>query len=193
MGIFSSIGSSIGKAFKSVFSGILRVFSPILKPLNKLLDSKFGKALMIGLSIFTLGSAMIAGQAAFASSSATSFVGKFVEGGKAFLSSVTGVGGKDAAPTLAEQTTLANDSSQIATLAGGAPELTAQSGLAGSGSLTEAANASGSMAMGPSTALDQPMRAVTAGGSGAGQGAMLPEVPAPWWGGTHRPVLPAQR
>lgn len=174
MGIFSGLK----KAVKSVFKGILKVFSPILKPLGKLLDSKFGKALMVGLSIFTLGTAMVAGQAAFASSSATSFVGKFVEGGKAFLSTMTGVGGKESASGIAETTNAANDVSQINTLAGGAPNLTAQSGLAGGGSLSEAAGASGSMAFGPATNLDQPMKAVTAGGQGAaGQGAMLPEVP----------------
>lgn len=86
MGFFSKIW----KAVKSVFTGIKNVFKAILKPIGKLLNSSFGKALMIGLSIFTLGTAMVAGFQAFAASNATGFMAKFVEGASAFMGSLTG-------------------------------------------------------------------------------------------------------
>jgi hypothetical protein len=96
--------SKIWKGVKNVFRGILEVFKPILEPISKFLDSKVGKALMIGLSIFTLGSAMIAGYGAFNASMAAGngFINSFVEGGKQFVATILGKGDK-ANPASVEQ------------------------------------------------------------------------------------------
>lgn len=188
MGIFSAIGD----AFKSVFKGIAKVFSPILKPLGKLMNSSFGKALMIGLSIFTLGTAMVAGYAAFtANMAANGFVTAFVEGGKAFLTTLTGVGGGEGGLLAPNATTseamisgsgAAADATALAMEQGGSAGVAGQSGIAGAESALEgggalAEGASGSGAFGPGATGDVPMRAVTAGGGPTtGQGAMLPEA-----------------
>jgi len=84
MGIFSSIW----KGIKGVFKGIVKVFSPILKPIAKFLGSDFGKALMMALSVFTLGASLIAGVQGFGAG--TGFIGKFVNGGKEFLNTLLG-------------------------------------------------------------------------------------------------------
>ena len=182
MGFFSSIG----KAFKSVFKGILKVFSPILKPLGKLLNSGIGKAIMIGLSVFTLGSAMLAGVGSFSTALTTggpgSFINAFVEGGKTFVSTLTGIGGKEATKNAASE--LATEAGNLNVVAGGTPELVGQSGLGGAGSIDSAIGqggalaegAAGSMAMGPGPTGDAMTRAVQSGGQAAGQGAMLPEA-----------------
>ncbi len=180
MGLFSSIG----KAFKSVFAGIMKVFSPILKPLGKLMNSSLGKAIMIGLSIFTLGTAMVAGYGAFSAASAagSGFIASFVEGGKVFLSTLVGKGAEEGAAGAAEgvQTAAgATDQALIASETGSmAPQLLegTQSVIdAGGGAMTEAA---GSMATGPGITGDV-TTAVRSGGQGvggAGQGAMFPEM-----------------
>jgi hypothetical protein len=184
MGIFSAIGD----AFKSVFKGIAKIFAPILKPLGKLMNSSFGKALMIGLSIFTLGTAMVAGYAAFtANMAANGFMTAFVEGGKAFLTTLTGVGGGEGGMLAPNATTseamvagsgAAADATALAVNQGGSAGVAGQSGIAGAesgGALAE--GAAGSGAFGPGATGDVPMSAVTAGGGPAtGQGAMLPEM-----------------
>lgn len=86
MGLFSGIK----KFFKKVWSGIKKVFKAIMKPIGKLLNSKLGKAIMLGVTIFTLGSALLAGGKAFLG--AEGFINKFVEGGKAFMNSLLGKG-----------------------------------------------------------------------------------------------------
>jgi len=186
MGIFSAIGD----AFKSVFKGIAKIFSPILKPLGKLMNSSFGKALMIGLSIFTLGTAMVAGYAAFsANMAANGFLTAFVEGGKAFLTTLTGVGGGEGGMLAPNATTseamvagsgAAADATALAMEQGGSAGVAGQSGLAGAdsagGALTE--GAAGSGAFGPGATGDV-TTAVRSGGQAGGQsgaGAMLPEA-----------------
>ena len=167
--------SNIWEGVKNVFKGILSVFEPILKPIGKFLNTSFGKALMIGLSIFTLGSAMVAGYGAFTAAQAAGqgFIASFVEGGKVFLSTLTGMGGKDAAGAGAEGASTAvegaqlsqatTEASNLAVQAGGAPELVGQAGQAAEaasaatqgGRLTEAATqaaAAPGMAEGAATA-----------------------------------------
>lgn len=197
MGFFSKLW----KGVKNVFKGILKIFEPILKPLGKLMNSKFGKALMIGLSIFTLGSAMVAGYGAFMANVGNGFVSAFVEGGKAFLSTLTGIGGKEGATGTADKiagktgegivqtsetmTGLTEGTSAMvegATQAGSAglegggmlkqgQDLAMQSGASAMGG-----GQSGSIAFGPGETGDVMRRSVQSGGTGAGQGAMLPEM-----------------
>jgi len=162
MGIFSKIGDAIS----GVFKGILSIFKPILEPLGKLMNSSFGKALMIGLSIFTLGTAMVAGYTAFSANMATNgFMTAFVESGKAFLTTLTGVGGGEGGIFAPNETTAkammkgsgpAADATALAMEQGGSPGVAGQSGiqgadsaLEGSGGLLNEANMSGSRAMGP--------------------------------------------
>ena len=76
MGLFSSIK----KGIKSVFRGVKKVFSKV----GKALDSKWGKALMVGMAIFTGGMALAAGFQGFTATSGT-FLTKFVAGAKAFV------------------------------------------------------------------------------------------------------------
>jgi hypothetical protein len=83
MGFFSSIA----KGVKNVFGGIMKVFSPILAPLAKMMDTGWGKALMIALSIFTMGSAFVAAQAVYqgAIAAGQSMLSAFVQGGVEFV------------------------------------------------------------------------------------------------------------
>lgn len=176
MGIFSSIG----KAFKNVFSGIMKVFAPILEPLGKLMNSKLGKAIMIGLSIFTLGTAMIAGAGAFTAAQAAGqgFISAFVEGGKAFLGTLVGKGGEKAAEgagKVAAQTSegILQTGETLGALEGGA-------GAVIEGATQAATQSGGALAEGAST-----MAATSAGQGGAGaiqgSGGMggIAELPVP--------------
>lgn len=81
--------SKVWKGVKGIVSGIGRVFKKILKPIGKILGSSWGKALMIGLSIFTFGTALLAGFSTFGST-AGSFLTKFVAGGKDFVGALLG-------------------------------------------------------------------------------------------------------
>lgn len=165
--------SDVWKGVKNVFKGILKVFEPILKPLGKLMNSSFGKALMIGLSIFTLGSAMVAGYGAFTAAQAAGqgFISAFVEGGKVFLSTLTGMGGKDAAGAGAEGASAAvegaqasqaaTEASNLAVQAGGTPELVGQAGQA-----AEAASAA--TQGGALSQAEAATQAATSAGQGAG-------------------------
>ena len=167
--------SNIGKAFKKVFSGIMIVFQPILEPIAKALSSDLGKAIMIGLSIFTLGTAFIAAQGAYAAAASipgSSFVQAFVAGGKQFLQTmVTGKGFEGGAQTAATSTEAATTVMQQgaqntaqALETGGVPGIVGQTGP----------EAAGSMAMGPGPTGDVMNAAVQSGGSGAGGGAFGP-------------------
>ena len=68
MGLFSGIK----KAFKSVWKGIKKVFKKVLAGVGKILNSKWGKALMLGLAIFTGGMALAGGFQAFSEGRAES-------------------------------------------------------------------------------------------------------------------------
>src|SRR5262249_32995766 len=72
MGFLSKVAKSVKKGFKKVVGFV-----------GKLASSKFGKILLAAVTIFTLGTALIAGASAFASTTGT-FAAKFVTGAKAF-------------------------------------------------------------------------------------------------------------
>jgi hypothetical protein len=187
MGIFSGIG----KAFKSVFKGIAKVFEPILKPLGKLMNSKLGKAIMIGLSIFTLGSAMVAGYGAFTAAQAAGqgFVSAFVEGGKVFLQTLVGKGpeaaDKLAGPTVEGAQGAMQTGETLSALEGGAGAVVEAGTTAATptGALPGASTMSqgGALSEGAST-----MAAVSPGQAGAGSGVAgsggmggMPDLPVP--------------
>jgi len=86
MGLFSSIG----KFFKKIGSGIKKVFKKIMKPIAKFLDSKIGKVIMLGIAVFTMGTALAAFKGGFSALQGSGFIAKFVNGGKAFLNSLVG-------------------------------------------------------------------------------------------------------
>jgi hypothetical protein len=185
MGFFSKIW----KGVKNVFGGILKIFEPILKPLGKLLNSSLGKAIMIGLSIFTLGSAMVAGYGAFTAAQAAGqgFISAFVEGGKVFLSTLTGMGGKEGATgataadpgviDAAQVSQATTEASNLAVQAGGSPELVGQAGQAAEAA--SAATQGGRLAQ-----AEAATQAATSAGQGAGAvqgtGGMggMPNLPA---------------
>ena len=93
MGIFKSIK----KAFKKIVKGVKKVFKKVGQFVGKIMSSKIGKILMIGLTVFTLGTALMAGAGAFAGSTAPTLFGKVVAGGKEFALALVGKGGAKAA------------------------------------------------------------------------------------------------
>ncbi len=101
MGLFSGVG----KAFKKVWRGIEKRFKKTLAEVGKFLNSKIGKVLLLAVSVFTMGSAMVAAQGAYAAASAggASFVQAFVQGGKAFVQTLVGAGAEEAAAPAASE------------------------------------------------------------------------------------------
>ena len=97
MGILSKIGHGLGKIWKGIKTG----FRSVLGLVAKALSSKLGKVLMAAVSVFTLGTAFIAAQGAWAAGAAAgnSFVAKFMEAGGAFVNSLMG---KESAETVAK-------------------------------------------------------------------------------------------
>lgn len=84
MGLFSKI-KKIGK---KIFKGVKKVFKKVTKFIGKIAGSKWGKALLLAASVFTLGTAAMAGFQGFAASAAqgaNGFFSNFVAGGKEFL------------------------------------------------------------------------------------------------------------
>lgn len=81
MGLFKSIK----KGFKSLWKGVKKVFKKVGKAIGKVLNSKWGKILMVAAAVFTGGMAIAAGFQAFSASTATTFFGKFAAGAKGFL------------------------------------------------------------------------------------------------------------
>jgi hypothetical protein len=103
MGLFSALGKALG----GIWDGIKKIFAPIMKPIAKLLNSKLGKVLMLAVSVFSMGSALLAGGKGFLAGEG--FIGKFINGGKEFLNSLLGTKldttappGVDAAGAVAE-------------------------------------------------------------------------------------------
>ncbi len=92
MGLFSSIG----KWYKGIWNGIKKIFKAVMKPVAKLLNSKLGKILMLAVSVFSMGSALLAGGKGFLAGEG--FIGKFINGGKEFLNSLLGTKFDTAAP-----------------------------------------------------------------------------------------------
>jgi len=96
MGLFSGIK----KGLSSVWKGIKKRFKRALGHIGKFMNTGFGKALMVIVSIWTMGAALAAGYAAWGAAAAkegATMVSKFVAAGQAVMSSVTGVGGAEKA------------------------------------------------------------------------------------------------
>ena len=183
MGFFSSI-------WKGVTGAIMKVFSPILTPLAAMMDTGWGKALMLALAVFTMGTALVAAQGAFAAAQTAGqgFISAFIEGGKVFMKSMLGMetgaeagagaaGGAGGAPAVApgaeplaavtpvgEAGAAGSATGSVATV----PDASTILENAGGGNL------SGGSTFGPGGAPDQTMRSVTAGGPGGGSGAFGP-------------------
>lgn len=82
MGLFSSIK----KKFKKVARAIKKEFKRKMKKLGKVLNSKWGKALLIVAAVFTAGIALAAAAGAVGAQAAgATFLTKFVAGAKAFV------------------------------------------------------------------------------------------------------------
>jgi hypothetical protein len=164
MGLFSGLW----KGIKSIFGGIMKVFAPILEPLAKALNTGIGKAIMIGLAIFTLGTALIAGAGAFGTSMAAGngFISSFVTGAGEFMGTLLGTSAAEGAGggvgQGASQVDKLGQMNQVADAAGAALETGAIPGLQGVGTAgevaAEAAAAGGGMGGG----------IAAAGGSGGG-------------------------
>jgi hypothetical protein len=84
MGFLSSVGRGVKKFFSGIASGVKKVFKGIGEAFGKVMDSKWGKVLMVAMAVFTMGTALIAGFQGFAST-AGSFLTKFVAGAKEFV------------------------------------------------------------------------------------------------------------
>ena len=72
MGFLSKVAKTVKKGFKKVVGAV-----------GKLASSTFGKVLLAAIVVFTLGTALVAGAGAFASTTG-GFAAKFVAGAKAF-------------------------------------------------------------------------------------------------------------
>lgn len=99
MGLFKSIK----KVFKKIVKGVKKVFKKIGKFVGKIMSSKIGKILMIGLTVFTLGTALMAGAGAFSAAGAAggNLFTQVVAGGKEFALALVGKGGTDVAANAA--------------------------------------------------------------------------------------------
>lgn len=86
MGIFKSIK----KAVKSVAGGVKKVFSKAMGFVGKITQNKWFKVAMIAASVFTLGTALVAGAGAFGASAAAgnTFMTNFVAGAQQFASAL---------------------------------------------------------------------------------------------------------
>lgn len=166
MGFFSSLW----KGVKNVFKGVMKIFSPILKPIGKILNTGWGKALMLAMSVFTMGASLMAGYSAF-TNTAGSFLTKFVAGGKAFIGSLLGKKPTEGGTGVATPTAGGGTAGEVA-----ATQQINPGALLGDASQGGGAIQSGSGAFGPGATGDV-MQQATSAGQTAGQtgaGAMLP-------------------
>lgn len=102
MGWLKDIVKGVGNVITGIVKGIGKLFGAVLKPIGKFLNTGWGKALLLAVSVFTFGAALIAGGQAFMGGLAANqgFISSFVEGGKAFVGSLLGTtqgGGKELA------------------------------------------------------------------------------------------------
>jgi len=160
MGLFSSIG----KLFSGIWNGIKKVFKAVMKPVAKLLNSKLGKILMLAVSVFSMGSALLAGGKGFLAGEG--FIGKFINGGKEFLNSLLGTKLDTVTPPGVENVAAGVDAAAAGADAVQAGDVLtgadAAAGQVGAGGITEAAT------MGPPTPV---------GPEGLAPGQMGPPVP----------------
>lgn len=176
MGFFSKLWGGI----KDVFKGILNVFRPILEPVAKFLDTGIGKAIMAGLSIFTLGTAFVAAQGAYAATmtASQSFSQAFVAGAKQFFTTVlTGEGfeaggqaGATAGATGQQAGQVGGELGKAAVDAGGMPNLVEGTEIAAEAGL-EAAKVAGDVGVGGGGALPGASADALAGGMSGLSGA----------------------
>ncbi len=118
MGLFKNIK----KGFKKIFKGIKKGFTKALAFVGKVAGSKWGKMLLLASSIFTGGMALAAGFQGFLSSTAPTFLGKFVAGAKGFMAGLAKpvaqakkmLGGAEAAATIGQAATAAAGAAQTA-------------------------------------------------------------------------------
>ncbi len=169
MGLFSNIW----KGVKNVFKGILKIFSPILKPLGKILNTGWGKALMLAMSVFTLGTSLLAGGTTFMQT-AGSFLDKFVAGGKEFITQFLGIKPKGeqvagAAVETGVQAGTGGVAADVAATQAVNPGQLLTQGMPGGGEVGR-----GSMAMGPPPTGDVMRQATAAGGGGAAGSGAIP-------------------
>ena len=95
MGLLKKIGKvvkGVGKVVKGVVKGVGKVFKKVIGAVGKVLGSKLGKLVMFAIAIYTGGMALAAGFNSFMTSTAPSFLGKFVAGAKGFVGALTGKG-----------------------------------------------------------------------------------------------------
>ena len=101
MGLLDSvkkIGSKISGAVSSVWGGVKNVFKKAMGAFGKFMGTKIGKVIMVGLAIFTLGTALAAGASAWSTASAVaasqgaapSLMANVMAAGSATMSSLTG-------------------------------------------------------------------------------------------------------
>lgn len=86
MGLFKKIKKGLSKVWKGIKKGFKKVMSKV----GKFLNSKWGKILMIVASVFTLGTAMMAGYTAWTQATG-SVLQKFVAAGGDFVRSLVGM------------------------------------------------------------------------------------------------------
>lgn len=88
MGLFSGLK----KAISGIWKGIKKVFRKVVDVVKKVLQSDLFKVVMIALSVVSLGTSLAAFGAGWGSAATqgASFVGKFINGGKAFLNNLVG-------------------------------------------------------------------------------------------------------
>ena len=88
----------LSKVWGGITKGLRTVFSPVLAPLAKMMSTGWGKALMLALSVFTMGGALLAAGQSFTAGLAGTigntsggFINAFVQGGEAFLKTMVGM------------------------------------------------------------------------------------------------------
>lgn len=181
MGLFSGLK----KLGKSIFKGIKKVFKKVAKIAGKVLNSKWGKALMLASAVFSGGIALASGMSGFAGTTG-SFMTKFVAGGKEFMAALanpmarakTMLGGASAAAGQAGQV------AQAAQTASGAQQATAAGemiGAAGTAAKT-GADAAGALATGAQAATSAGQGvAGAANAASGGVGGLLKKAAGAAW------------
>lgn len=123
MGLFSGIA----KLVKNIVNGVAKVFKKVTKFVGKIAGSKWGKALLLAASVFTLGTAAMAGFQGF-TQSAGGFLTKFVSGAKEFVGALA-----NPIASAKEQLGIGATTGQAAQAAGVAEQASAAPGMLGEG------------------------------------------------------------
>lgn len=128
MGIFDSI-----KNLKSsIWSGVKKGFNKFMAGFGKVFGGQLGQIVMLALTVWTAGAALLAGVGAWTGTAASAGLsGKFMAAGKAFLSTLTGIGAAPVTPTPPPGTTVADAASKVAAGAEQASQVANAAGAAG--------------------------------------------------------------